>query len=725
MTALEKYSELIEISDKNVRNDYKEFIFYYSGMERAKLGSYYLREALSKMTPVGRVLINLGSRMIERFDVQVKDAGEVMAIGWTVIRPLVNEGYLKIERQSQFVKTAVDVKANAFKSYETFKRSSKKKGDWTTCMFADGLKDPGFLDDLGNQIDSDLMDEKGRIQKYMPLEWEGYDHPDYGTISSRPSRRAKELFNRRTGANTLKAINKLQSTPFVINTNVLDRLLSEKADVESHIRSTSETPQSGNSKVFSFRKMINLAIEHKDGELYSAVNQDFRGRMYYTANYLNRSSSDWAKGLLGVEPEEIGDLGYDNLLVAAIDFRDKGTEAKMSRADKLALAETQVDDFISIAEGADFLTYVDDDGKEKNVGEPAQFYAVCCDIKGAMDMGMDFDKYKSGVLLSRDASQSGPMLMGIATQDEMAMKYTNVLKDTKSHDLYTYMGGWMLKEMENTKVEDIVEIDPRPSDSQFDLNLWCTKNDKQLRARAKRDFLNLFDTDASALRKWAKYPLMLFGYSAREYCIANDLYEKNYTKYEWLTPVHVIFIAELFYKACKKAIPEVHKFMQGMQTFGKLVKHQDKDVEVISAYGGWPFVQQYRVFESDQKKLKWKGKNEVQLRFRIKTDVKDTNRIKSGTPANLVHSIDSDLLKMVVNEFDGPIATNHDAFFTTAARVSDLDVVLRECTYRMGTEYDLVGNAISKYGISVEDLNIEVKEINPKFNPMENEFCYS
>lgn len=715
MTALEKYSELIEISDKRNRNDHKDIITSYTGMERAQLGSYYLREALSKMIPVSRVLINLGSRILSGFDVNVKDAGETMAVGWTLIRPLVTEGYLKLERQSQFMKDAVDIKANAFRSYETFKRSSKKKGDWTTYMFADGTKDPGFLDDLGNEIGIDLIDEKGKIQKYKPLEWEGYDHPEYGTISSRPSKRAKQLFNHRTGANTLKAINKLQSTPFFINANVLDRLLEEKSQVESHIRDNSETPQSGNSKVFSFRKMINLAIEHKHGDLYSAVNQDFRGRMYYTANYLNRSSSDWAKGLLGVEPEEIGDLGYDNLLVAAIDFRDKGTEAKMSRADKLALAETQVGDFIAVAEGADYLY----------AGEPAQFLAVCYDIKGANDMGMDFENYKSGVLLSRDASQSGPMLMGIATQDEMAMKYTNVLKDNKSHDLYTYMGGWMLKEMQKVEVEDIVEIDPMPLNNQFDLNLWCSRNDKQLRARAKRDFLNLFDTDASALRKWAKYPLMLFGYSAREFCIANDLYEKNYAKYEWLTSVHVIFIAELFYKACKRAIPEVHKFMKGMQTFGKLVKDQDKDVEVISAYGGWPFVQQYRVFDSDQKKLKWEGENQVQLRFRIKTDVKDTNRIKSGTPANLVHSIDSDLLKMVVNEFDGPIATNHDAFFTTAARVSDLDVVLRECTYKMGTEYDLVGNAISGYGISIEDLDIKVKDINPKFNPMENEFCYS
>ena len=45
-------------------------------------------------------------------------------------------------------------------------------------------------------------------------------------------------------------------------------------------------------------------------------------------------------------------------------------------------------------------------------------------------------------------------------------------------------------------------------------------NEQGLKSKAKADFLNLFDTDSAALRKWSKYPLMLFGYSAEEWCIA-------------------------------------------------------------------------------------------------------------------------------------------------------------------------------------------------------------
>ena len=109
--------------------------------------------------------------------------------------------------------------------------------------------------------------------------------------------------------------------------------------------------------------------------------------------------------------------------------------------------------------------------------------------------------------------------------------------------------------------------------------------------------------------------------------------------------------------------------------------------------------------------------------YKEKTD-KKASAVRSGTPANLVHSIDSDLLKMVVNEFPHTIATNHDAFFATPGRINELDTVLRECTYKMAS-YDLVDNAIGRYGLKAEDLGIVINELNPKFNPLANEFCYS
>ena len=46
------------------------------------------------------------------------------------------------------------------------------------------------------------------------------------------------------------------------------------------------------------------------------------------------------------------------------------------------------------------------------------------------------------------------------------------------------------------------------------------------------------------------------------------------------------------------------------------------------------------------------------------------------------------------------MATNHDAFFATPSRIGELDVVLRECTMKLGTDYDLLGNITKGYDLT-------------------------
>jgi len=54
-----------------------------------------------------------------------------------------------------------------------------------------------------------------------------------------------------------------------------------------------------------------------------------------------------------------------------------------------------------------------------------------------------------------------------------------------------------------------------------------------------------------------------------------------------------------------------------------------------------------------------------------------------------------------------------------------MDVVLRECTMKLGTEYNLLGNITKDYNLTPEDIGIKINPINPKFNPLANEYCYS
>ena len=730
MTAIQLYTKLIEEADSGISSDYKEDIRAIDPAQRALVGGYFLNETLNDSIPITTCLCRISQRLLP----QVKDSTDQVGIGWLILKPLYLNGLIDIERQSIRVsKQTQGIRANLFKAFKESSQNRKKKGDWTPTMFTEptSAKAKEFLWKLFSEFDVETIElDRNKVFNKKPKEWTGFYHNDvttgisFGKIITNANKRVKEHFHGRKIQPVLDAVNKLQSTTFFINESVLERLeMDSKAILES-IKESADTSDSAKSKQNDFNQVIKRARVNVGKEVYSSIYLDTRGRTYYGASYLNRSGNDYAKGVLMVEPEEIGTKGWDALLVAAVDFRAKDKQEKMSRAEKLDIADADLDEFIAVANGASYM----------EAEEKAQYLSVCIDIRNADEMGANYTKYKSGVLLSRDASQSGPMLMGIATQDENTMKYTNVLEDDKRYDLYEELGAEMLGLL---KASDLPAYDGSLDDMVFDANTNegitnLHQNKEMLKSKAKADFLRMFSEDDAALRKWSKYPLMLFGYSAEQWCIANDLWDKFQFKYKWLTPVHVKFLADLYYEAAKTSIPAVHQFMEGLKDLASVVHKQDSDLLVKASYSGFPFMQNYYRMESKTKYIYGKSakknngvKEKIGLRVDVETTKRNYSKTKSGTPANSIHSIDSDLLKMVVNNFPHDMATNHDAFFATPARIGELDEVLRECTLKLGTEYDLLGNITSNYGLTPADINININERHPRFNPAANEYCYS
>jgi hypothetical protein len=317
------------------------------------------------------------------------------------------------------------------------------------------------------------------------------------------------------------------------------------------------------------------------------------------------------------------------------------------------------------------------------------------------------------------------MIIGIITQDENTMKFTNVLKNTERFDLYERLGAEMMKKLNAYETKH--EVKPyvaNDGDNSFSDGNYMKRNRGRFEVKAKEDFLKLFNENPATIRKFSKYPLMLFGYSAEEECIGADLWDKFQAKYDWLTPVGCKMLSDIYYQSCKDSIPGVFQFMKGLKKLAGIVHKKDEDLVFISPYSGFPMMQNYRKWESDSMKIRYKGKKtEFVLRYRGAK--RNYHKTKSSTPANCIHSLDSDLLKMVVNEFDGTMATNHDAFFATAARINDLDKVLRSCTKSLGVDYKPLDSLTAPYAVTPDELGIDINPINPNFQPENNEFCYS
>ena len=730
MTAIELYTKLIEKHDRTMNNSMSEMIKAVPAEARANAGGYFLNESLNNSTPLTNSLCGISRRLFP----SIKIENEQVKAGWSVIRPLYVNDLIGLERESVRVsKDSSTVRANLFQAWKDSKSNKKRNGDWTPKMFRelDNKDAKDFLWNLFLEFDAgEVKLDRNKIYNERPKEWTGYYHNDeetgisFGRLITNANKKVKEHFVGRKVKPVLDAVNKLQSTTLYVNQNLLERLKMDYKAIEDKIKKSCDSLESYRSKQHEFKQIIKLATDNETKEIYSSIYLDTRGRTYYGADYLNRSGSDLAKALLMVEPEEIGDHGWDALLIAAIDFRAKDKQEKLSRAEKLAIGESEVEEFVGVANGDSYF----------EADEMGQYLAVCIDIRNALALGVDFDKYKSGTLLSRDASQSGPMLMGIATQDENTMKFTNVLKDDKRYDLYEELGAEMLRLLKDYDVE---AYDNSLNSLKFNTTTregvsLIYENEAVLKAKAKEDFIKLFSEDKGALRKWSKYPLMLFGYSAEQWCIANDLWNKFQFKYDWLTPVHVKLVADLYYEAAKTSIPAVYQFMEGLKKLASEVHKQKTDLLVHAAYSHFPFMQNYYRKEFIDQEIMGKsaknngGKKErIVLSVAVQTDKRNYHKTRSGTPANAIHSIDSDLLKMVVNEFPHDMATNHDAFFATPGRIDELDVVLRECTMKLGTEYNLLGNITKDYNLTPEDIGIKINPINPKFNPLANEYCYS
>ena len=725
MNAIELYTSLLEKQDRAMNNSASEVIKAVETSVRAEVGAYFLNESLNQNIPLTAALCRISRKLFP----SIKLETDQVKAGWSVIKPLYINNLIGLERESnQSSRDSNGSRANLFQKWKESKSNKKRNGDWTPTMFRelDNKTARKFLMELFVQFPAGIGEhDRNKIYNQKPKDWTGYYHNDeesgvsFGKLITNANSRVKEHFKGRGIKPVLDAVNKLQGTALFINEEVLERLKRDSIAIKKQIKDSSDSIVSYKSKENEFNKVIEKSEANVGKEVYSSIYLDTRGRTYYGADYLNRSGNDFAKALLMVEPEEIGDHGWDALLIAAVDFRAKDKQEKLSRAEKLSIGENDLEEFIGVANGDSYL----------DADEKAQYLAVCIDIKNAYNMGVDFDKYKSGTLLSRDASQSGPMLMGIATQDHNTMKYTNVLEDDTRYDLYEALGSDMLKLLHKLELPEYDgSLDSVSINSVSDVY----DNIEMLQSKAKRDFIKFFEEESGALRKWSKYPLMLFGYSAEEWCIANDLWNKMNVKYHWLTPVHCKLIADLYYEAAKTTIPAVYQFMEGLKKLASEVHKQKTDLLVHAAYSNFPFMQNYFKKESVAQAVMGKSpknnggkKEKINLSVQVTTDKRNFHKTRSGTPANAIHSIDSDLLKMVVNKFPHNMATNHDAFFATPGRINELDVVLRECTMQLGTEYDLLGNITKDYGLTPQDIGIDINPIDPKFNPLRNEYCYS
>ena len=102
MNALEKFADLIEKRDVWIKDAQGEAIKLVSPYKRAEIAAVHLNSAYTNDIPLTATLINIGISVFEECNYPDKvSKGDLIGAGFTVIRPALIDGLLKLQRQSQ------------------------------------------------------------------------------------------------------------------------------------------------------------------------------------------------------------------------------------------------------------------------------------------------------------------------------------------------------------------------------------------------------------------------------------------------------------------------------------------------------------------------------------------------------------------------------------------------------------------------------------------------
>jgi len=284
-----------------------------------------------------------------------------------------------------------------------------------------------------------------------PEPWVSPMHPLGYSIIKKSSPEITGRFNAGEHQMLFDVLNKLGSTPWMINKPVLEV-------IEYYM----EAPEEGNplkykqEKDFEKRESLfietssiqRLAKKNLDKVFYHLYNFDFRGRIYPNTAFLHEQSSDNAKSLLlFARGTEIGEEGLYWMLVHG---SNTWGNDKCSLDDRVEFCLQNYDLFLSYAEDPTQNT-----GWMK-ADKPFSFLAFCMEIKLLQywcEEGNEQSLFVSQLPLFVDGSNNGSQHLTAMSKDEELAPYVNLVPSELPGDLYALVAEKVWKRLELIEME--------------------------------------------------------------------------------------------------------------------------------------------------------------------------------------------------------------------------------------------------------------------------------
>ncbi len=553
-------------------------------------------------------------------------------------------------------------------------------------------------------------------------------------------------------APALKALNTLQSVPFMVNNWVLDVMVGcynnniavdglpswRKLDVPKKVPMDQwlDMPVEQRrllAKVRKGRKKANRANDADDmsfredmeiverlavvDQFFTPMNMDWRSRVYALTHF-NFQREDRVRALfLFANGEPLGEDGeyWLKLHVANCGaFKVKDEEGNDCGLDKRPFEERikWVDDNLVLL--TDYVKRPLHNTGWTKADAPFLFLAACRDLVNAITVG---PSYVCHLPVSWDGACNGLQHLAAMTLAPEG-QYVNLTSDPKPHDVYNYVAELTKK---------LIEADLGSNE------MFGKADDDKPERKTQMTFGRLARValDFGVDRKLVKRNVMTFAYSSKEFGMSAQQFEDTMEPLEmkWLKgeiEAHPFgdtddewrlfsrYLAKRVLQAIKSVVKGPADAMDFMQKLAKALAHEGKPLRWTTP-AGVPCINRYHDVITERIKL-FCTSNGVKVRtdVTIATGFEATmakDKCAAGIAPNFVHSHDAAHLLLTVaaaaDEGLTDIATVHDSFGCLPSRARRLNEILREQFLKMYSDHDVLAELLESARADLTPANHE------------------
>ncbi|MGL5582843.1 MAG: DNA-directed RNA polymerase [Cetobacterium sp.] len=504
------------------------------------------------------------------------------------------------------------------------------------------------------------------LLKY-PTKINGRVHPDIAN------------FNDETHPEFFETVNKVQSTPFVINTLLLDAVKKCYEDglewsdypskkelhlnmldkwVETEVKMMAErgivmTPRLMSDVVrkqeMKFRASANkasttitMAEAFRNFEsIYFPVFFDARGRRYtYAYDTLSYLGTSLSKPLIHfAQKERLNEVGLENMFAALGNALGKD---KQSIKTKTQYAKQWWEDNKEAVYAQDYTEFFED----KDMDDPIN----------ALSIALELWKYETdptwvtGFPFHLDARCSGLSIIGTLLKDKSTMELTSVIDtvvdgEGSLPDAYTGVA-------DNAKGM-VMEMDTAPA-------------------------LELKNNLVVFIRDFFKKPVMTLAYgdvrnNRDQAAKAKFIENKVYVSEEAMELYNITRE-----KALKNVSPACMSYLSTVKTIARRFVKKHGYINFTAPLTNFPCVSQMFLEEQTRIDVKDHMGKRVRLVETVKTDVLDTSAMVRWAAPGVIHSTDAAILSKVSYIADFPICTIHDSYAAHPNKTNELRAIYAE-----------------------------------------------